>query len=37
MSKNSVQADNVTMSAGGLYSLATIGAKDVIGWNKTTG
>ncbi len=30
MSKNSVQADNVTMSAGGLYSLATIGAKDVI-------
>ncbi|MFK8076767.1 MAG: hypothetical protein AB8B84_09300 [Granulosicoccus sp.] len=30
MSKNIVQADNVTMSAGGLYSLATIGAKDVI-------
>ena len=30
MTKNSVQADNITMSAGGLYSLATIGAKDVI-------
>ncbi len=30
MSKRPVQADNVTMSAGGLYSLATIGAKDVI-------
>ena len=26
----STQADNVTMSGGGLYSLATIGAKDVI-------
>lgn len=25
-----VQADNITMSGGGLYSLATIGAKDVI-------
>jgi len=24
------QADNITMSGGGLYSLATIGAKDVI-------
>jgi len=24
------QADNITMSEGGLYSLATIGAKDVI-------
>lgn len=30
MKKTSIQADNVTMSAGGLYSLATIGAKDVI-------
>jgi len=30
MNKNPMQADNVTMSAGGLYSLATIGAKDVI-------
>ena len=30
MSKDSKQADNITMSAGGLYSLATIGAKDVI-------
>jgi len=30
MSTDSVQADNITMSAGGLYSLATIGAKDVI-------
>lgn len=28
--KNTIQADNVTMSGGGLYSLATIGAKDVI-------
>lgn len=27
---NSTQADNVTMSGGGLYSLATKGAKDVI-------
>lgn len=25
-----VQADNITMSSGGLYSLATLGAKDVI-------
>ncbi len=30
MSKLNVQADNVTMSGDGLYSLATIGAKDVI-------
>ena len=30
MSKQVMQADNITMSAGGLYSLATIGAKDVI-------
>lgn len=28
--KKTTQADNITMSAGGLYSLATIGAKDVI-------
>jgi len=30
MSQPGAQADNITMSAGGLYSLATIGAKDVI-------
>lgn len=30
MSKQAKQADNITMSGGGLYSLATIGAKDVI-------
>lgn len=30
MTNNTTQADNITMSAGGLYSLATIGAKDVI-------
>lgn len=30
MARPSVQADNITMSSGGLYSLATIGAKDVI-------
>ncbi len=30
MSKQANQADNITMSGGGLYSLATIGAKDVI-------
>lgn len=29
-SNESTQADNVTMSGGGVYSLATIGAKDVI-------
>ncbi len=28
--KSTKQADNITMSGGGLYSLATIGAKDVI-------
>lgn len=30
MSEHKAQADNITMSGGGLYSLATIGAKDVI-------
>ncbi|MFK7894122.1 MAG: hypothetical protein AB8B63_25125 [Granulosicoccus sp.] len=30
MTNDNVQADNVTMSTGGLYSLATIGAKHVI-------
>ena len=30
MSESKVQADNITMSGDGLYSLATIGAKDVI-------
>ena len=30
MSKRKAQAENITMSGGGLYSLATIGAKDVI-------
>ena len=30
MSKPTIQAGNITMSGGGLYSLATIGAKDVI-------
>lgn len=30
MTEHSAQADNITMSAGGLYSLATIGARDVI-------
>jgi len=30
MNKPTIQADNITMSGGGLYSLATIGAKDVI-------
>lgn len=30
MSTEQKHADNITMSAGGLYSLATIGAKDVI-------
>lgn len=30
MSKTSAQADSITMSGGGIYSLATIGAKDVI-------
>ena len=30
MSAKKAQADNITMSSGGLYSLATIGAKDVI-------
>jgi len=30
MATSKTQADNITMSAGGLYSLATIGAKDVI-------
>jgi len=30
MSKPTIQADNITMSGGGLYSLATIGARDVI-------
>lgn len=30
MSRQQAQADNVTMSGGGLYSLATIGARDVI-------
>ena len=30
MNDRTVQADNITMSGGGLYSLATIGAKDVI-------
>ena len=30
MSNNSAQADSVTMSGGGIYSLATKGAKDVI-------
>jgi len=30
MNKQTTQAENITMSAGGLYSLATIGAKDVI-------
>jgi len=29
-SGKSSQADNITMSAGGVYSLATAGAKDVI-------
>jgi len=31
MSHSKVQADNITMSSDGLYSLATVGAKDVIG------
>ena len=30
MSAKKAQADNITMSSGGLYSLATLGAKDVI-------
>lgn len=30
MSSKKAQADNITMSSGGLYSLATLGAKDVI-------
>lgn len=30
MSEGITQADHITMSSGGLYSLATIGAKDVI-------
>jgi len=30
MSTKKAQADNITMSSGGLYSLATLGAKDVI-------
>ena len=30
MSTKQAQADNITMSSGGLYSLATLGAKDVI-------
>jgi len=30
MSSKQAQADNITMSSGGLYSLATLGAKDVI-------
>lgn len=30
MSERNAQAENITMSGGGLYSLATIGAKDVI-------
>lgn len=30
MSHSKVQADNITMSGDGLYSLATVGAKDVI-------
>ncbi len=30
MTGNQVQADNITMSGGGLYSLATVGAKHVI-------
>eukprot|EP00494_Astrolonche_serrata_P003786 UN03794 len=30
MGKDSAQADSVTMSGGGVYSLATKGAKDVI-------
>ncbi len=30
MNQQANQADNITMSGGGLYSLATIGAKDVI-------
>lgn len=30
MSQQHAQADNITMSSGGLYSLATLGAKDVI-------
>lgn len=30
MTSDNTQADNITMSSGGLYSLATIGAKDVI-------
>ena len=30
MNEQAKQADNITMSGGGLYSLATIGAKDVI-------
>ena len=30
MNKNTAHADNITMSAGGAYSLATRGAKDVI-------
>lgn len=30
MSGNNVQAENITMSGGGLYSLATVGAKHVI-------
>ena len=36
----SSQADNITMSGGGVYSLATAGAKDVIkkkGSNKKRG
>ena len=30
MSKAEAQADNITMSGDGLYSLATVGAKNVI-------
>lgn len=30
MTQNQEQAENITMSGGGVYSLATIGAKDVI-------
>ena len=30
MNKPKAHADNITMSGDGLYSLATIGAKDVI-------
>lgn len=30
MNHSTTQADNITMSGGGLYSLATIGARDVI-------